>query len=271
MGTLYIVGMGLYPDLLTLRALKVVNSVRYIFYETYTSPVPRDMLLKLLTSMCNLDSKILIELTRRDIEDENCRKIIEILDRGEDAVLLVPGDPMIATTHSVIRTVVRRRGHKAELIFGISILCAAISASGLSPYRFGPIATVTYPRLGVLSERPYDITKDNLLRNLHTLLLLDIHDTGRYMTIPEAAHILLELEKRRKENVFNEDRPIICIVRLGYPDSKIFVLRLKEALHKDFGEPPHSIIVPARLSPVEAELLATEFNAPEDIIRELSA
>ncbi len=270
MATLYIIGLGIHPELITLRAVEIVRRVRFVFYETYTSPISRESIVEMLRSLCNVDSKSIIELTRRDIEDESCRKIIEVLDSGNDAALLVPGDPMIATTHSAVRVIVGKRGHRVEIVFGVSILCAAISATGLSSYRFGPVSTVTYPRMGVLSERPYEVTRDNLSRNLHTLLLLDIHDSGRYMTIPEAAKILLELEDRRREGVFNENRPIICIARLGSPTSHISVTRLKDALRMDLGEPPHTIIVPARLTPVEAEILRTEFNAPEDILRELS-
>jgi diphthine synthase len=250
----------------------VLKSVRYIFYELYTSPVPRNVFEQWLEQVLGpfKSEKIIQELTRRDIEDDNCAKILKVLDQGEDAALIVPGDPMIATTHSAVRAIVRARGHEVEIVFGISILSAAISITGLSPYRFGPVATVTYPRLGVLSERPYDVTKDNLSRNLHTLLLLDIHDTGRFMTIQEAVEILLELERRRGEGVFKPSRPIICLVRIGYPDYRVVVTRLERARELDLGEPPHSLIVPARLSPVEAEVLMREFGADPDIIRELT-
>ncbi len=265
MSKLYIVGLGIYPDYLSIRGLEVVRRVETVFYECYTSPIPREKIVNIIKKYA--PHVKLVELNRRDIEDNNCRRIIEELNRGKDTVLLVPGDPMFATTHVAIRIIVKKSGHDVELVPGVSILNAAISMLGLSPYRFGPIATITYPRLGVLSERPYDITKENLIRNLHTLLLLDIKDNGDFMPIEDALEILKMLEEKRREGIFSNDRVIIVLSRLGFPDSKIHVDTIENLMRTNLdSRPPHSIVVPAKLNHIERELLEVELNVRSNLL-----
>ncbi len=263
MAKLYIIGVGIYPDYISVRALEVLKKLRIVFYECYTSPIPKNLLIEVLRRYVG-DIEV-VELSRKDIEDYNCRKIIDVLNKGEDTALLVPGDPMIATTHTAVRIIVRKLGHDVEVIHGVSILNSIISLLGLSPYRIGPIATITYPRLGVLSERPYEITKENLTRNLHTILLLDIKDDGGFMPVDDAIKILKMMEDRRREGIFCEDRLMIVVSRLGYPNMKVKVDILKN-FENYSEEPPHSIVIPAVLSPVERELLEVEFNVDPKLL-----
>ncbi len=267
MSKLYIIGLGVYPDYISLRGIEILRRVSKIFIELYTSPIPYKILENILRKYVeNIYEKLEI-LSRKDIEDENCIKIIKELEKGNDVALLVPGDPMFATTHNIIRIIVKKRGFTSEVIHGVSILNAVISLLGLSPYRFGPVATVVYPRLNVLPERAYDITLENLRRNLHTLLLLDIRDDGGFMTASEAVKILEILEEKRREGVFIDDRVLIVLERVGFPDQKVHVLTLEKAREASYGEPPHSIVVPAKLSPVEQDLLHTEFGADYEVLQ----
>ncbi|NPA69210.1 MAG: diphthine synthase [Crenarchaeota archaeon] len=267
MPKLYIIGLGVYPDYLSLRGIEVLRKVSKIFVELYTSPIPYDTLKNILEKYVKDIHEKLEILTRKDIEDEDCRKIIRELEKGEDVALLVPGDPMFATTHSIVRIIVKKRGFESEVIHGVSILNAVISLLGLSPYRFGPVATIVYPRLNVLPERAYDVTLENLKRSLHTLLLLDIRDDGGFMTASEAIEILRVLEGKRREGVFIDDRVIIVLERVGFPDQKVHILTLGEAREISYGEPPHSIVVPGRLNPVEQDLLHVEFGADYEILQ----
>ncbi|NPA23936.1 MAG: diphthine synthase [Crenarchaeota archaeon] len=266
MATLYIVGAGVYPDYISLRGVEILRKVARAFCELYTSPISLETLLKVLRNYVeDIDGKIEI-ISRREIEDESCRRIIEELKKGNDVALLVPGDPMFATTHSAIRIIVRKSGFNCEIVHGVSILNAAVSLLGLSPYRFGPVATVVYPRMGVLPERAYDVVLHNLRNNLHTLLLLDIRDDGGFMTAEEALNILSELEHRRREGLFVNDRVIIVLERVGFPDQKVHVATFEEARERRYGAPPHSIVVPSRLSPVEQDLLHVEFGVSYEIL-----
>ncbi len=268
MARLYIIGVGIFPDYLSVRAVEILRRVSHIFLECYTSALPIDELRRVVVRY--VGEKDLGILTRRDIEDENCAKILRVLDAGQDAALLVPGDPMIATTHAYIRVLVRKRGHDVVIVHGVSILSSVVSLLGLSPYRLGPVATITYPRMGVYSERPYDVSKENLARNLHTVLLLDIRDDGGFMTIQEAVEILRELEHRRREGVFTDERIIIGVARLGYPNQRICIMRLGDLERaRQLGDPPHTIVIPARLAEYEADVLIEDLGLDPDLVREL--
>lgn len=87
------------------------------------------------------------------MENKSGEVIMRKLENGRNAALLVIGDPMIATTHAAIAVIARRRGFNVKIINSVSIVCAVLSQLGLSPYKLGPVATITYPRMGVLSMR----------------------------------------------------------------------------------------------------------------------
>ena len=261
--TLYIVGLGVYPTYISVKALHILKKkVDVIFLERYTSPIPN----KLIKLLEKLIGKKIFEVTRYDLEDQSGKKIFDELEKGRNVALLVPGDPMIATTHITLRILALSRGFNVEVIHGVSIISAAISLSGLSPYRFGPIATITYPRLGVYSMRPYDIVKDNLSRDLHTLLLLDVSDSGKFMTINEAIEILEKLEEMRGEGIFTKDRVIMGLARVGYPNYVVKVGTLEKLKHEDFGETPHVIIVLARVNAIEYEVLSKVYKVDSETL-----
>ena len=265
MGKLYIIGLGIYPTYITYEGIEVLKKVDVAFLENYTSPIPNWT----IEFLKNLSGKNIRILTREDIENRNAEPLIKELDSGKNVAFIVPGDPFIATTHNYIRILAKLKGHEVKIIHGVSIISAAISLCGLSPYKFGPVATITYPRQGIYSNRPYEITMDNLSRGLHTLLLLDISDTGNYMTISEAIEILEKLEELNEGNVFTKDRVLIGIARVGYPDCKIHVDYLENLKGYNFGEPPHVIIVPAKLHFIEFDVLTKYYNVPEELLKKL--
>ncbi|WP_054854766.1 SAM-dependent methyltransferase [Vulcanisaeta sp. JCM 16161] len=147
--TLYIVGLGLSPSNITAEALRVIRSVDAVFLETYTSKGPTEFMDYLKSVRGDL-----IQVSRNDLEDRNGEVIMRKLEGGRNVALLVIGDPMIATTHAAIAVIARRRGFNVRIINSVSIVCAVLSQLGLSPYKLGPVATITYPRMGILSMRP---------------------------------------------------------------------------------------------------------------------
>ncbi len=265
MGKLYLIGLGVYPTYLTLQGLEVLKKCEFIFLEDYTSPIPSWC----LEYIKNISGKNVVKVCRKDLEDDEGRVIFEKLEKGCNVALLVPGDPAIATTHNVLRIEACKRGHEVVVIHGVSILSSVISLVGLSPYRFGPVVTITYPRMNVYSLRPYEVVKDNLERNLHTLLLLDVSDDGKFMTINEALKILRVLEEKVKGKIFTEDRIIIGIARVGFPDTKVHVDTLTNLENYDFGEPPHVMIIPAKLHFIEYEVLIHVHKCNDELLKEL--
>lgn len=262
--TLYIIGLGIHPTYISYKALIILRKkVDSVFIEKYTSPIPKNT----INFLKKLIRKDIVELCRRDLEDLSGKKIFEELEKGKNVALIVPGDPMIATTHVVIKNIAVEKGFNVKVIHGVSIISAIISLLGLSPYRFGPIATITYPRMNVYSMRPYDIVKDNLERNLHTILLLDILENGKFMTIPEAIEILEKLEEIRKENIFTSNRIAIGIARVGYNNCKVEINFLSKLKHVNFGKPPHTIVIPAKLNVIEYESLIKNFKIDSSVIK----
>ncbi|MCX8137477.1 diphthine synthase [Pyrobaculum aerophilum] len=243
---LSLVGLGPGRGYVTEAAAEAIKNADCVFYEDYTAPLDVEALRRLARGEP-------IRLTRADLEDHSGRKIFECLKEGKRAVLVTGGDPMLATAHAAILALARRRGYRVEVVPGVSIICAAFSLSCLSIYKLGGVATVTYPRGGVYSTRPYDLVEQNLQRGLHTLLLLDVREDGSFMPPREGAEVLLQLEERVGRGLFKEDLPIVVVYKVGWGGSAVYAT-LGEIARSDL-EGPAVFIVPSRLGPVEKECL----------------
>jgi diphthine synthase len=227
------VGLGLYDEKdITLKGLEVVKSAKAVYFEAYTSKL----------GVCT------------DIENDP----EEILKRAasEDIVLLTGGDPMTATTHVDLRLRAYDRGIATRIIHAPSIFTAASGITGLSSYRFGKTATISYPykdRVDLISDVPYDTIKLNRSNGLHTLLLLDISSRA-YMTVSQALTILESLEARRSERVL-DDLIFVGIARAGSKDMQVKAGMIKTLRAFDFGDPLHVLIAVGDLHFMEEEAL----------------
>ena len=239
-----LVGLGPSPHLITLAGLTEVADADCVFLDTYTSAVDRSEVEAVL-------GRPVVPLTRRDLEDMGG----EALLRCGKSVLLVGGDPLMATAHGALVASLRARGVLVRVVPGVSIITAALGAACLSPYKLGGVATVTYPRLGVLSERPYEVVEQALSRGMHSVLLLDVADDGGFMPISDAARILLTLEARIGRGIFKPERLVVAISRLGMRGESVDVAPLG-SLPAFRREPPSTLIVPGSLNLVEAECLS---------------
>jgi len=249
--TLYIIGIGFSSDYLTLKSLNMIRKVKEVFIDGYTSVLLDDW--RSLGAVLGRDCKVLY---RRDIEELNAKMIFEALKKG-DVALLVPGDALIATTHINLVIEARKRGYNVEIVPGVSVVSAAMSLSGLMVYKFGKIATLTYPKDGIVYEYVYDVVKENMLRNLHTLLLLEIDvERGLFMSIREAIDTLFTLENLRGEGVISKENLAVGMSRLGGQDMKICSGSLQKLMEYDFGKPPHTLIITSpKLHFIEEEAL----------------
>lgn len=253
MGEVYIVGIGLTPRQITLEALNVISKCDLVYVDTYTSLYIDGG----FNELEKIIGKKLKFLKREDIEAHSAKIIIESARKGLRVALLVVGDPHIATTHIALIEEAMKAGINIEIIPGISILCAAMTYTGLIPYRFGKVATLVFPKEGIVYTSTYEVVKDNRNRNLHTFLFLDLDaEKGIYMTASEAAKLLLKLEEICKGNILDENTKVIAIARAGSRNSCIVFETLKNLQKLDLGPPPHSIIIPAtKLHPLEEEAL----------------
>src|SRR5438093_8761962 len=123
-------------------------------------------------------------LSRSQLEDEGGEKLLRAASR-ERVAFLVPGDPLIATTHVSLRLSLAKMGIPSRVIHAPSIVSAVCGATGLQSYKFGK--SITVPRDQPLPKSVLDTISDNSDRGLHTLILLDVQ-AGKIsqMTIRDA-------------------------------------------------------------------------------------
>lgn len=259
LGELVFVGLGLYDEMgISLQGLEEVKTAGYLFVELYTSLMP-DFSIENFQRICG---KKVRSVSRKEIEEENGEAMLEPA-KAAKVVLLVPGDPLIATTHVALRIHAEKLGIKTRIVHGASVLSAVIGLSGLHSYKFGKSVTIPIKRDG-LSETPYEVISQNRKLDLHTLCLLDIDvKANRYLKIREAVKTLLRIEEKRKEGTVLPDTLIVGVARAGSSNPTVKAGFLEDLLRYDFGGPPHSIVFPGKLHFTEAEALTVLADAPE--------
>lgn len=262
MGELVFVGLGLHDDMgISVRGLEEVRNADVVFMELYTSLLPGFSLQRLEKS----SGKIVNLVARTDMEEEEGRVILKAAENHK-AVLLVPGDPLIATTHVSLRIKAKKLGVKSRVVHGASVLSAAIGLSGLQHYKFGKSVTVPFPD-ETPSETPYSVILQNKKLGLHTLCLLDINvDEARFLSIHDALEELLRIEERKKKSAVTEDSLAVGIARAGSIDPTVRAGVVQNILTYDFGEPPYTLIFPGKLHFMEAEALSVLAGAPKDSV-----
>jgi len=261
LGEIVFVGLGLHDEMgISLHGLKEVKTADKVFVELYTSLMPSFSKEKFE----KISGKKLRMLSRRELEEENGEAILKAAEIGK-VVLLVPGDPLIATTHVALRIEAEKRGIKTCVIHGASILSAVIGLSGLHNYKFGKTVTIPFLNKGS-SETPYKVIAQNKKLGLHTLCLLDIEvEKNRYMKIHEGLEILLKIEEKRREKTVMPSTLVVGVARAGSNSPTVKAGFLKDLLSYDFGKPPHSIIFPGKLHFMEAEALILLADAPKNL------
>jgi diphthine synthase len=256
---LVFVGLGLHDDSgISLRGLNEAKRADSLFIESYTSLLPGFSLARFE----RVSGRKLRPLSRRDLEEDSGRVVLEAAEKGS-AVLLVPGDPLVATTHVALRIAAEKRGIRTRIVHGASILSAVVGLSGLQNYKFGRSVTIPFPE-DVPGDTPYMVIVQNLHLGLHTLCLLDIKvEERRYLSIHEGLEELLRVEGRRKRNIVTADTLAVGIARAGSPEPVAKADSLRYLLDYDFGKPPHSLVLPGKLHFMEAEALVVLCGASE--------
>jgi diphthine synthase len=259
---LVFIGLGLYDEKdISLRGLEELKEADAIFAELYTSLMP-GLSIRKLEEMTGKSVRV---VSRRVLEEEEGQQLFEEAKRGKVA-FLVPGDPLIATTHVDLRISAEKRGIKTRVIHGASAVSAVRGVSGLQNYKFGKAVTIPFSEQGFVSETPYMVIMENRDMGLHTMCYLDIKaEEQRYLTIKEALETLLELEKLKKEQVATSKTLVVGVARAGSNEPAVKAGYIEEELKYNFGAPPHTLIFPGKLHFMEAEALITLAGAPEKI------
>ncbi len=244
---LTLVGMGLNPRKhLTIEALEKIKEAEKIFMETYTSRL-MDITVEELEKF--LDIKIEI-LNRKTVESDF------LLERAvyERVVLLVPGDPMVATTHVGLKIGAFERNIKFEVVNGISIQCVLPSILGLQNYKFGRSVSIPFPDYDYYPESVYNFIGDNLKLGLHTIVFLDLREDLE-MSANMGMSILLKMEEIYRKNIINGDTLVAVVSRAGSSSQRTIAGKIMKLMEMDLGPTPHIMVILGNLHYLEREAL----------------
>lgn len=259
MGELVFVGLGLYSEKgMSLKGVEEAKAAEKVFIESYTSLMP-DLNLH---SLNELIGKCVSVLSRKDLEDDCGEEVLKAAEKSK-AVLLVPGDPLIATTHVDLRIRAKKQGIRTRIVHGASIISAAVGLSGLQNYKFGRSVTVPFTDGNVVADTAYAVVEENKKRGLHTLCFLDLKaEEKRYMSINDGLQALLNVEQQKGKKVVTLETFAVGVARAGSDETVVKADTVKALLKFDFGAPPHVLVFPGKLHFMEAESLIALADAP---------
>ncbi len=252
MARMVFIGLGLNNEMgLTLEGLEAARQADRIFAEFYTSTMPNLQLRKLEEAV----GKRVEVLTRTQLEDENGKTIVSAAERQQVA-FLVPGDPMVATTHVSLRLALTQRGIESRIIHNASIFSAICGSSGLQSYKFGK--STTLPRDEPTPPSVIEVIRENKARKLHTLLLLELKVDGKTQLTIQRALVKLASADPGISEWF-----AVGVARVGSLGQQVCAARVAKLAKVDFGPVPHSLVFPGKLHFMEAEALKAFAGASE--------
>ncbi len=245
---LYLVGLGLGEGELSLNGLIAIKNSQKLFLENYTTPISTEY-----TSFLRSFGKELSILKRSDLEED--AKNILFKAKDENIALLVPGDPLIATTHHLLFIIAKNLNISIEILHSSSIFSAAIAESRLDIYKFGPTTTITNWSKNYEPTSFLENIERNLKNNQHTLVLFDIINNGeRTLSINEALKNIKNAENKLKRKIIS-DRKVLVFGNISEKDQYVAYSELTLLNDRSITARKLCIIVPAELSFAEKELL----------------
>lgn len=256
---LWFVGLGIGgTDALTAKARKTISESDIVYFEQFTSPIKED------------ETKSLQQITKGQFKlaprwlVEDGSEILESAKKNNVA-LLSYGDPYIATTHIELRVRAITQGTKTDTIHASSAITSLIGECGLHFYKVGKTVTIMS---GIPSATAYYTIFENLKLGNHTIVLLEYNQNKNFFLDPkDAISSLLEQEKEQARKVFSGDTYGIVASRIAQHDQKIIAGKFSDLSGVDFGEAPHTIIIPGMMHFTETDalkVLANCISSPED-------
>ncbi len=237
---LYLIGTGLYylTDM-PIRAIDKLKKCREIYLERYTNLNDISQLKKLEGSI----KKKITLVGREEVESDF------IISRAEKAAvaLLVPGDPLSATTHVSLLCECKSRGIKFEVLHSSSIF-SAIAETGFSLYKFGATCSIPIYTANFKPESFFSVIEENIKAGLHTLVLLEAKDEKNFVSLKSSIETLKSIESKRKLDIINWGETI-CISRLGSEQRSIS----PADPFRGNDLPPSCMIIPGKLNQVEVD------------------
>ena len=245
---LWFVGLGISgTKSIPIEVVKIIQEADFVYLEAFTSPISK-MHEEEIRNMVNGSFKI---AKRWLVEDGQ-----EILKASKTStvVLLAYGDPYMATTHIELRTRAELENIETKTIHSASAITSMIGEAGLQFYKVGRVVTIMNEKKSTIT--PYTAIFKNLTQGLHSIILLEYNHDKKYFLDPKnAISDLLDIEKAQKKSVLDDDTFAIIASRIGFETQKIISGKFSNLLKTDFGEPPHSIIIPGKLHFTESDAI----------------
>jgi len=236
---LYIIGLGLNEQSISLEGLEAVKKCNKIYLENYTVEFPYET-----SELEKVLGKKVVELDRGEVE--SLRLIGEA--KVEDVCLLVYGSPLFATTHISLIEDCRKDEVEVKMIYSSSVF-DAIAETGLQLYKFGKIASM--PKWnGDENFKPtsfLDFVEENQKIDAHSLILIDIG-----LDFENALNQLIEANRDNDKKI-KFDKILVCS-KLGTGERKIFYGSVDELKGKKVLN-PFCFIIPGKLHFLENEII----------------
>ena len=237
---LWFVGLGISGiSELSDNTISIIKNADTVYLESFTSPISETEK-EQLANMCDGEFKI---AKRWLVEDGN-----EILENAKkrEVVLISYGDPYIATTHLELKTRAVTDKIETKTIHSSSIVSSLIGEIGLQYYKVGKILTVMNDPKSMIT--PYNTISNNLLSKMHSVILLEYNEDKSFFLAPQdALSLLLDAEKIQNRKIISLDTFAIIASRIGKSDQNITSGKISNLIKKEFGNPPHTIIIPGSL------------------------
>ncbi len=249
---------------MTLRGVDIAKSCDVLYAEFYTSVMAGldlSRLERIVGKKPNVLSRVQIEEASIILSEAKERRV----------GFLVPGDPLVATTHVDLRLRAEKAGIRTRIVHSASISSAVAGVTGLQSYKFGRTVTIPASSSEKFPGSVYHCLKDNLSLGLHSLLLLEIDVEGKQLiTIPEAIRALLKFSETISKGAMDQRTLMVGVARLESPDMVVRAGSAERLMRTDFGGPPHTLIVPGSLHFMEAEALEVLCGASRELLNERS-
>jgi len=254
---LWIAGLGLSGiESISIETQKLLKNADIVYLEQFTSPVTKlesNKIKKLVKGEFKIAKRWMVEDGKEILKNSKKKKV----------VLLSYGDPYIATTHIELRTRAIQEKIKTKTIHAASSITALVGECGLHYYKIGRIVTVMKDPKTLTT--PYYVTYSNALAGNHTVLLLEYNQDEEFFLEPvNALSDLLSTEKEQKRKIISPSTFVIIASRIGFKNQAITAGKISNLIKKNFGKPPHTIIIPGQLHFTESDALKVFVNCIDE-------
>ena len=247
---LYLIGAGIGENDISIGSIEACSKASKVYYESYTGLISESK----IRFISDKISKDMEGLPRDRLEEKSTQIVKEA--KHADIAIIFPGDPLIATTHKIIFISAKKEGVPVVIMHSSSVLSAAIGESGLDFYRFGKVATISRWTDSYKPVSFYESIETNMQNNLHTLLLLDyMPESGSSLQLTEAIRILKEAENHYGNGIIKVSMKIFVMVNLGAEKQQKLYINMDKLEKADIEKGPACIILPAKLSDIEEEII----------------